>query len=479
MPDTEILPPFPGVPLPDASLAEDPASRPPQPRTHITTLPSGLRVVTQETYMPMTSLGIVVDAGSRQSFAAHGAVGVAHLAELMAFKSTLRRDHAGVLAAVEQMGGMVNANSSREQMLYVVDALRENVEEAVALLAETVLVPSFAADEIDEGREVLAFLYDEAADQLVRSCCRRPRTAPLAAGVPHFCPHADARALDARAARVPRGSDTAPRRRRGRGRRARGSCACASGTRAAPSAAARRARRARARRRGAAAAARRFAEYVGGEQRLEVPNYEKNEKGYVRVAAAFEIGGWHDDDLVAACVLQQLLGGGDSFSAGGPGKGMYSRLYREVLNRHSWCDAAEAFLALHDDTGLLGISGAAEPRRAGELVGVFLEQLVRLAEVPVDADALARARNMLKLNVLTQLESRLVLFEDLARQVATYGHREDMAKASARIDAVTAEDILRIGRRMLSKPPSIAAHGRDLSRVPPYSAVMAELARRR
>ena len=196
-------------------------------------------------------------------------------------------------------------------------------------------------------------------------------------------------------------------------------------------------------------------------------------------AAAFEIGGWHDDDLVAACVLQQLLGGGDSFSAGGPGKGMYSRLYREVLNRHSWCDAAEAFLALHDDTGLLGISGAAEPRRAGELVGVFLEQLVRLAEVPVDADALPRARNMLKLNVLTQLESRLVLFEDLARQVATYGHREDMAKASARIDAVTAEDILRIGRRMLSKPPSIAAHGRDLSRVPPYSAVMAELARRR
>ena len=119
--------------------------------------------------MPMTSLGIVVDAGSRQSFATHGAVGVAHLAELMAFKSTLRRDHAGVLAAVEQMGGMVNANSSREQMLYVVDALRENVEEAVALLAETVLVPSFAADEIDEGREVLAFLYDEMQqDQLVK-----------------------------------------------------------------------------------------------------------------------------------------------------------------------------------------------------------------------------------------------------------------------------------------------------------------------
>ena len=46
-----------------------------------------------------------------------------------------------------------------------------------------------------------------------------------------------------------------------------------------------------------------------------------------------QVAGWHDPDLVAMCVVQILLGGGDSFSAGGPGKGMYSRLYRELLNR--------------------------------------------------------------------------------------------------------------------------------------------------
>ncbi len=52
-----------------------------------------------------------------------------------------------------------------------------------------------------------------------------------------------------------------------------------------------------------------------------------------RVALAYKVGGWHDDNFVPTCVLQVLLGGGDSFSAGGPGKGMHSRLYREVLNR--------------------------------------------------------------------------------------------------------------------------------------------------
>ena len=43
---------------------------------------------------------------------------------------------------------------------------------------------------------------------------------------------------------------------------------------------------------------------------------------------------WHDPDLYAICTLQMLMGGGGSFSAGGPGKGMHSRLYRSVLNRY-------------------------------------------------------------------------------------------------------------------------------------------------
>jgi len=32
--------------------------------------------------------------------------------------------------------------------------------------------------------------------------------------------------------------------------------------------------------------------------------------------------------------LNVLMGGGESFSVGGPGKGMYSRLYTNVLNKY-------------------------------------------------------------------------------------------------------------------------------------------------
>ena len=49
-------------------------------------------------------------------------------------------------------------------------------------------------------------------------------------------------------------------------------------------------------------------------------------------------------DVIPVCVLDTLLGGGSSFSAGGPGKGMYSRLYR--VSRSSSLPIAVAFLYL-------------------------------------------------------------------------------------------------------------------------------------
>jgi processing peptidase subunit alpha len=92
--------------------------------------------------------------------------------------------------------------------------------------------------------------------------------------------------------------------------------------------------------------------------------------------------------------------------------------------------------------------------------------VARIAVTPVTDEELFRARNMLKNNVLTQLESRLVLFEDLGRQVLTYGKREDMWTTCQRIDAVTAEDLMRVARQSLTHPPSLAAVGDNLDDVP-------------
>jgi processing peptidase subunit alpha len=89
----------------------------------------------------------------------------------------------------------------------------------------------------------------------------------------------------------------------------------------------------------------------------------------------------------------------------------------------------------------------------------------------VTDEELDRARNMLKCNVLTQLESRLVLFEDLGRQVLTYGVREDMHTTCEKIDAVSKEDLTKLALQSLSQPPTLASVGHDLSHMPQQEEV--------
>ena len=150
---------------------------------------------------------------------------------------------------------------------------------------------------------------------------------------------------------------------------------------------------------------------------------------------------------------------------------MYSRLYREVLNRYYWAEAAEAFTSFHSETGLLGISGSSIPQKSRELTRVIAEHFAKLSVEQVTDEELDRARRMLKCNVLTQLESRLVLFEDIGRQILTYGKREDTETMCAKIDAVTKEDIQKLAQRALTKPPTISSVGEDLNNVPMYDEV--------
>ena len=156
------------------------------------------------------------------------------------------------------------------------------------------------------------------------------------------------------------------------------------------------------------------------------------------------------------CVMDTLLGGGSSFSAGGPGKGMYTRLYREVLNRHGWVDQMNAFSITGDNQGLFGLYGATTPDYAGSLCHLILEQQMMLLDRKADATELDRARNQLRSTVLMNLESRAILCEDIGRQVLTLGERMDVDELCDRISAVSSQDLQDVAQSILSQKPSIA-----------------------
>lgn len=102
---------------------------------------------------------------------------------------------------------------------------------------------------------------------------------------------------------------------------------------------------------------------------------------------------------------------------------------------------------------------------------VIIEQLSKLAVEPVSDEELSRAKNMLKSMMMMQLESRLVLCEDMVRQFATYGKRDSPSFICEKIDKVTKQDLLAVGRRMLESPPAVGAVGEDLSHMPSYDLI--------
>ena len=190
------------------------------------------------------------------------------------------------------------------------------------------------------------------------------------------------------------------------------------------------------------------------------------------IMLAFETGGWrNDEDLVPLCVLQTLLGGGSSFSAGGPGKGMYTRLYLEVLNCNRWVESSLALTHLLYDNGLFGIYGTSEPQFAFNLMKSIVEQLYTMGTTFATPTELSRARNQLKSRILMNLESRNVLCEDIGRQLLTYQEREHSSSLCRKVDNVTKEDLLRVAQKMLKTAPSMVAYGSELDKIPSYEEV--------
>ena len=193
--------------------------------------------------------------------------------------------------------------------------------------------------------------------------------------------------------------------------------------------------------------------YTGGSQMSEDESLAHS----VHVAIGFGCEGWNSADLVPVTVLQTLLGGGGAFSSGGPGKGMHSRLYTEVMQQHHFVENCVAFNEQHSDGGLFGIylSGAAQD--ATNLVEIARTQLKGLTKF--SAEEVSRAKNALKGTIYTHSDNPRVLMEDMGRQLLMSGKVQTASDFAAQIDKVTDADLVRVAKKLVSQPVTYVAHG--------------------
>jgi predicted Zn-dependent peptidase len=338
---------------------------------------------------------------------------VAHFLEHMAFKGTTRRSALQIAEEIEDVGGYINAWTSREMTAYYARVLAADVPLALDVIADIVLNPAFDAREIETERHVILqeigqaldtpddVIFDwlqEAAfpDQPIGRSILGPaeRVAGFAAGdlrrfvAQHYGPGqmilSAAGAVD-----HDRLVDLA------------GGLFGGLAPRPVP-----------------ALVPARFA----STERREIRDLEQ-----VHMALAFEAPGFRDDDLHVAQVYATALGGG-----------MSSRLFQKIREDRGLCYSIFAQAGAHEDTGLITVYAGTGAEDVAELADLTVAELRRAGRDLTEAEV-ARARVQMKAGLLMGLESPTSRVERMARLVAIWGRVPDVAETVARIDAVTLE----------------------------------------
>ncbi|WP_417606180.1 M16 family metallopeptidase [Primorskyibacter flagellatus] len=398
-----------------------------------TTLANGFRIVTE--HMPSlqsAAIGIWVTAGGRHERPEQN--GIAHFLEHMAFKGTKTRSALKIAEEIEDVGGYINAYTSREVTAYYARVLKADVPLAMDVIADILLNPVFDAKEIEIERGVIlqeiGQSHDTPDDVIFdwlqeRAYPDQPMGRTILGEVDrvsgfsrddlagfvneHYGPDqmilsaagaVDHDAIVAMAEDL--FGDLKPRN----------------------------------------AAIALPAQFSGGDFRRD------KDLEQAHFALAFESPGYRDDSIYTAQIWSVALGGG-----------MSSRLFQEIREKRGLCYTIFAQTGAYADTGMTTIYAGTSGEQLGELIGLTIDELKRAADDMSQAEV-ERARAQMKAGMLMGLESPSSRAERHARMIQIWGRVPSLEETVERIEAVTLPDVRDFaGATASSAPAALALYG--------------------
>ncbi|NCA85922.1 MAG: insulinase family protein [Clostridia bacterium] len=116
-------------------------------------LPNGLRVIHKQVAADVAHLGVIIDAGTRDELP--GQNGLAHLIEHMIFKGTRRRKAFHILSRLENVGGELNAYTSKEETCVYASFLHAHYPRAMELFADIITQSTYPEKELEKEKDVV------------------------------------------------------------------------------------------------------------------------------------------------------------------------------------------------------------------------------------------------------------------------------------------------------------------------------------
>lgn len=392
----------------------------------IDTLDSGLRVVTNAVSTAQSvSVNMFVGVGSRAEN--HHTNGVSHYLEHLMFKGTERRKTAIEIAeAIEGAGGVLNAYTSQELTCYWNQVPFDKLPLAMDVLVDTMRNSLLEQEEIDRERTVVQQEIRRAYDQpsawvghLLTEATfgDQPLGWPIAGTIEtvqemkreDMTKHIDTYYVPKNMVLSVAGNTTHDE---------------------------------------VLSMARKLLEGMDGGTPPPVPEVRNGRpKEHVKVEArdiaqsnigiALHAVSRLDPERYPAMIMNAVLG-----------RGMSSRLFKEVRERRGLAYAIGSGLTRYMDTGVLSISAGVSPENVSEATTVIKAELMKLVDEKVGEEELTKARDYTIGTFRLGLETSMALAQRAGEQLLMVGEIEPIDDVVAKLAAVTADDVQRVAKRI-------------------------------
>lgn len=406
-----------------------------------TVLPGGLRVVT-ETLPTVRSatFGIWVGVGSRDETPVLN--GATHYLEHLLFKGTARRDALEISAALDAVGGEMNAFTAKENTCYYARVLDTDLPLAIDVVCDMLTGSLIRPEDVESERgvilEEMAMAEDDPGD-VVHDLFAKVifGTAPL--GRPILGTQETVSALT-------REQIAGFYRRRYKPENlvvaAAGNLDHAKVVKLVEQAFA----PVLAKSEGHPAEARRGVKAVRTAGRTAVLNRPTEQAHLVLGVPGIPR---HDERRWALGVLNAALGGG-----------MSSRLFQEVREKRGLAYSVYSYSSSYADTGLFGIYAGCQPKRVEEVLKICREELAKVVADGITEEELSRAIGQISGSTVLGMEDTGSLMNRIGKAELSYGHHLSVDEMLTKMAEVTLDDVRAVARDVLgAHKPSLALIG--------------------
>lgn len=414
---------------------------------NMTTLPNGLRVVTDRMdELDTVSLGVWFGVGSMYEPAKIN--GISHLLEHMAFKGTTTRSARQIAEEIENVGGFINAATSRETTSYYIKVLKEDTVLAVDILADILQNSTFDPDEFAREKTVVLQEISQSVDtpddiifDYFQACAfpDQPIGRPVLGSV-ETVNAVSRETLDSYMK-----TNYTPKR----------TVVAASGN-VDHEAFVRLIEKSFFSLQEKEGLTAPDPVYHGGEYR------EDKTLEQVNIVLGFPGVSVLGDDYYTAHVLSTLLGGG-----------MSSRLFQEIREKRGLVYSVYSFNAAASKGGIFGIYAGTGEEEAAELMPALCDEILKVRDF-IGEDELKRAKAQLKAGVLMSLEHPTARSEQNAGHLLTFGRLLDKEEMLRKITNTTTDDVINLANKIFSQKPTFACLG-PVSRVMGYDDLRSAL----